>query len=84
MSHISYVVYNSGTGEIIRHGHCVDSDLSIQAQSGEAVIQGEYQPGTVVDGVLVPLNATQIADRDAAYRQASIANHRAMRKQTLN
>jgi hypothetical protein len=84
MNQVPYVVYNSSTGEIIRHGHCIDADVPIQAQFGEAVIQCEFKHGSVANGVLVPLNATQLEAKESAYRQALIANHRAMRKQKLN
>jgi hypothetical protein len=35
-----YIVFNPATGEILRHGHCPDKMIFIQAGEGEAVIEG--------------------------------------------
>ena len=49
----NYLVYNSD-GKILKHGTCADSDLALQASSGQFVLEAEFQPNKkVVDGVLV-------------------------------
>jgi hypothetical protein len=46
-----FIVYNKA-GDILRTGTCVKSDLSLQAQNGEFVIEGEAQDDIhiIVDG----------------------------------
>lgn len=47
----AYIVYNS-TGDILRTGTCVNSDLDLQAGKGEFVIEGQAHDElhTIVDG----------------------------------
>lgn len=39
---IDYTVYDNATGEIVKSGSCVDSDLSLQSISGQSVAQGKF------------------------------------------
>jgi hypothetical protein len=50
-----YIVYNS-TGEILRTGTCIDTDLHLQPKDGEFVIEGVCKDDhnhKVIDGELV-------------------------------
>jgi hypothetical protein len=78
---IEFIAYNTTTGEIIRHGKCMDNDLAIQAGVGESVLQGTYQPGTIVNGVWQPLTTIEMAENDAAVRQRLKARHLALKAQ---
>jgi hypothetical protein len=75
---IDYVKYDSTTGAIISYGTCHPDAVSLQAtEPNHAVLQATYQPGTVVNGALVPMStadvqAAFVADRKAVY-QALIA-----------
>ena len=55
----NFVVYNSD-GKILKYGECADSDLSLQASTGESVLEAKFQPNKKVkDGVLVDDVSTQ-------------------------
>lgn len=48
-----FIVYNSD-GRILSYGECADGDLSMQAASGQSVLEGDFEPNKkVLDGVLV-------------------------------
>ena len=49
-----FIIYNSD-GEILRFGHCLDSDFSLQElRDGEFILEASYAPNKKVqDGVLV-------------------------------
>lgn len=40
----TYIVYEEATGRILRAGSCDDADLPLQAQAGEAVMEGQASP----------------------------------------
>lgn len=60
----NYVVYNE-QGAIVKTGHCVDSDLSMQAGVGETVIEGTLGEGAyhVVNGLIVAKPAPSDSDK---------------------
>jgi len=60
----NYVVYNE-QGDIVKTGHCVDGDLSLQAGVGETVIEGILGEGAhhVVDGLIVAKPAPSDSDK---------------------
>ena len=49
-----FIIYNSN-GEILRFGHCLDSDFSLQELNhGESILEASYAPNKKVqDGILV-------------------------------
>ena len=49
-----FIIYNSN-GEILRFGHCLDSDFSLQElKHGESILEASYAPNKKVqDGTLV-------------------------------
>ena len=75
-----FIVHNTTTGEILRHGRCHDNDVSLQAGPGETVLPIAYQPGTVVNGVLVPLSAEALEAQTKAERKAHWAELIAAKK----
>jgi hypothetical protein len=79
-----FIVYNTSTGEIIRHGTCQDCDLSLQAQAGETHLPVAYQPGTVVNGAIVPTDPAVLEAAKHTERRALIAGILAQRKAGLN
>jgi hypothetical protein len=71
---MDFVVHNTTTGEIIRHGRCAAADVSLQVQGpNETVSPVTYQPGSVVNGVLVPLSAEDAESQKRAERKAHFA-----------
>lgn len=62
----NYVVYNE-QGVIVKTGHCVDSDLSLQAGVGETVVEGVADDATqrVVDGLFVAKPALSDSEKTA-------------------
>ena len=57
----NFIVYNSD-GKILRHGECADSDISLQASTGESILEAKFEPNKkIVDGALVDDTPTQAA-----------------------
>jgi len=58
----NYIVYSSG-GEILRCGICPDEIMSVQAQAGESVIEGEANDITqyILDGVVTDKSAMSLS-----------------------
>lgn len=69
-----FIVHDTTTGVIIRYGSCQSSDVALQASgTNENVLAVSYQPGTVVNGVLVPLSPAAADAQIKADRKAHIA-----------
>lgn len=51
---MKFIVYKTSNGMILRSGECPDSDLALQASTGEAAIEGEANDDThyIVGGVV--------------------------------
>lgn len=76
----NFIVHNTTTGEIIRYGTCHTNDVSLQAGPNETVLPIEYQPGKVVNGVLVPLTADELEAQVKAERKVHLAELMAAKK----
>ncbi len=76
----NFITYDA-SGTIICYGTCRDGDVALQAiEPGHSVIQAAYQPGSVVNGALVPLSPTDLAVKQKADFKAHIAEQIAARK----
>jgi hypothetical protein len=76
---MDFIVHNAA-GQIIRHGTCHPNDLKLQEQAGETALATTYQPGTVVNGVLVPLSAEEVEAQRKADWKSRIAARLAAQK----
>jgi hypothetical protein len=70
-----FTIYNITTGEVIRSGLCVDTDLELQVQNErEAILEGvlaDPRPSYVLDGVVIlaPQKPEEGFDFDYVLRQ---------------
>ena len=60
---MNFFVYNIYTGEILRMGNCSEDMISLQAQSGETVIEGTANDHTqyIIDGVVTDFTPEELA-----------------------
>lgn len=61
------IIHNTKSGEILRTGSCPEEMLSIQAQEGETVIEGEANDQTqyIVDGIVTGYTEAELVAKSA-------------------